>query len=269
MLYVSDANYLNQINVLQYGTWTQLSPITKGVNNPGGIWVGKNHNLYVANYSGPNITEYDPSGNLVNTYSTGMTGPDDVTTDELGNVYEADFGGYVNEYAEGGNSVVGHCSPGSVAHVTGVAVDRRGNVFIDYQEYYPPGLGFLGEYKRGLTASKCVETVFPIALAGYGGIAFDRQRNLIASATGPGSAMPAVDIVAKPYTKITGTVGSNWKSPQWLSVDRAGTQLYVSDVTAGTISVFSYPSGSIITTLGKSNGVIAPVSAVDSENYAP
>jgi hypothetical protein len=268
VLYVSDASYLNQINVLQYGTWTQLAPITDGVDNPAAVWVGKNHNLYVANYSGPNITEYDPSGNRVNTYSSGITAPVDVTTDELGNVYEADYNGYVNEYAEGGNTAIGHCSIEGGALVTGVAVDRRGNVFIDYQES-ALGSGLLGEYKNGLTASKCIEKVFPITFVGYGGIVFDRQGSLIACAIGTGSVGSAVDIIAKPFTTITGTLGSGYLDPNFATVDQAGTQVYVSDPSTGKITILSYPSGSIIATLGKTNGVLQPVSAVDSKNYVP
>ena len=63
-LYVSDAG-INAVDVLANNSWTYSGSITSGINGPDGNWVDKKGNIYVANYGGPNVTEYNKAGNLI------------------------------------------------------------------------------------------------------------------------------------------------------------------------------------------------------------
>jgi hypothetical protein len=263
-IYVSDFG-TNVVELLKYRRWTSLGTISNGVNGPDGNWVDKNGNFYVANYANPNITEYDPSGNLMFTYSTGIADPVDVTTDKVGNVYEADFnytvsgGGYVNEYAQGSNTVAATCSQGG--NVESVAVDKHGNVFVYYNN--PSGGASITEYAGGLTG--CNGTVLPISFGFAGGMAIDKQGDLVVC----DQIAPAVDVIAPPYTSITSTLGSGWSDPFHVTIDKAGTQAYVADLAAADVQVLTYPGGSSVATLGSANGLSSPASAVDSKNYVP
>jgi DNA-binding beta-propeller fold protein YncE len=58
--------------------------------------------------------------------------------------------------------------------------------------------------------------------------------------------------------------------PVGVTIDKAGTQAYVSDLAANDVQVLTYPGGSIVATLGRTNGILTPpLWAVDSENYVP
>lgn len=256
-LYVSDGD----IQVLRYRTWANLGTITNGIVTPLLLWVGTNGNLYVANHDGSDITEYDPSGNLVFTYNAGMFLPAGVTTDGVGNIYEGDYAGIVNEYAEGANTVIGHCSVGGA--ILGVAVDKHGNVFVDYEA--GGSFGSILEFRHGLTGSHCIKTIFPVTLGSFGGIAFDSKDNLVVADSGSG----AVDVIAPPYISITGTLGSGYVKPIDVTLNRGRTRAYVSDEGSGSVQVVTYPGGMPIATIGSTYGISFPVSAVDSDNYVP
>jgi len=276
VLYVDDSGN-NAADVIKYNHWTIFEgTISSGMNGVDGNWVDKPvggvRHLYVANYINPNITEYDTAGNLVFTYSTGMADPVDVTTDKHGNVYEADFngdvqgGGFVNEYAQQSNTVLASCSPGG--NVEGVAVDKHGNVFVAYDNL-TADFGTIIEYPGGLAASGCTATVEPITFGYVGGIALDRQGNLVVcDQTGPGFSGSAVDVLAPPYSAITGTLGSGFADAFHVTIDMAGTQAYVADAGAADVAVLTYPGGSNVATIDSASttGVVTPSSAVDEHN---
>ncbi|HEX3370774.1 MAG TPA: hypothetical protein VHS56_14440, partial [Candidatus Cybelea sp.] len=91
--------------------------------------------------------------------------------------------------------------------------------------------------------------------------AFDRQQDLVVADEGA----HAVDVVAPPYTSITGTLGSGWSQPWDVTINNAGTRAYVTDTSAQTVQVLTYPAGSNIVTLPAS----FPEAAVGSRNYVP
>jgi hypothetical protein len=265
-------------DIVKYNTWVGQGSFTTGMNGPDGDWVDKaGPDLYVANYAGPYITEYsnaktgNPPGQVY-TYSTGMADPVDVTTDKLGNVYEADYnytvsgGGYVNEYAHMSNTVMASCSPGG--NVEGVAVDKHGNVFVAYNNT-SSFVGNIVEYPGGLAASHCSGTVLPITFGFLGGIALDKiSGNLIVcDQTGPSFSGAAVDVVGYPsYSSVTGTLGSGYSDPFHVTIDMANDKAYVADLSAGVVQVLNYPAGTIAATLGSAQGITQPASAVDTHN---
>jgi hypothetical protein len=248
------------VDLLQYRTWAKVGTITNGISNPHGTWVDRAGNLYVANYSG-SITEYNVDGSLIFTYTNGAGAPFAVTTDQYGTVYEGDgvFNNIV-EFPQGVNSPAISCNIlGDL--LPGIAVDKHGNVFA------ANGSNII-EYKHGLLSSHCNGTVLPITFTSLFGIALDTNGNLIACDYGA----PAVEIIAPPYTSITGTLGSGWLGPEYVTIDRAGTQAYVTDRTGPGIfilDILTYPAGSIVAQVTSANGIGSPTSAVDSRNYVP
>jgi hypothetical protein len=273
-LYVTD-NKNADVALFKYRTWTSLGTIASGVTSPYGDWVDKNGNLYVANRQQTSdtgeILEYDSSANLIFTYSAGIKLPVSVATDKVGNVYEADETGTVNEYPQGSNAVAATCSLQAGDDVLGVAVNGRGGVFVTYRTGGSSGSGSGGIYvfPRGLNGGPyaCTNALLPVKFAEPFGIIFDKQGNLLVCDASPYA--PAVDIIAPPYKNITGTLGSGWVDPFFITIDRAGTQVYVTDAGARDVSVFTYPGGMNVATLGSANGLTLPVEAVDSKNYVP
>ncbi len=267
VVYIDDFGTGNA-QVIKYNHWTtNEGTISAGMNGPDGNWVDKPvagvRHLYVANYANPNITEYDTAGNLVFTYTAGITDSVGVTTDKNGNVYEADYAlgasgvGFVNEYAQQSNTVVATCSPGG--NVEGVAVDKHLNVFVAYNVTF--GTANIVEYHHPF--SGCNGTVLPVTLGFAGGMVLDKRGNLVVC----DQIAPAVDIIAAPaYNAITGTLGSGWLDPFHVTIDMAGTQAYVADVGAGTVSVLTYPGGSPVATINSTGGLIQAASAVDEHN---
>lgn len=276
VLYIDDSGN-NAADVIKYNHWTDFEgTISGGMNGVDGNWVDKPvggvRHLYVANYANSNITEYDTAGNLVFTYSNGIADAVDVTTDKHGNVYEADFnfnvqgGGYVNEYAQQSNTLLATCSPGG--NVEGVAVDRHGNVFVAYNNL-STDVGTVIEYAGGLINSGCVATVEPITFGYLGGIALDRQGNLVVcDQTGPSFSGAVVDVLAPPYNAVTGTLGSGYADPFHVTIDMVGTQAYVTDLAAAAVDVLTYPGGSNVATINSTSttGVVSPTGAADEHN---
>jgi DNA-binding beta-propeller fold protein YncE len=260
-LFVSDFG-LNAVEELANTSWSNVGAITTGTNGPDGEFV-EGRNLYVANYAGVDIGEYNSASVETFTYSAGMADPVDVTVDKHGNVFEADYdypntNGFVNEYAQGTNTVIATCYPGGP--VEGVAVDKHGNVFADYNL---SSSAQIVEYAGGL--SGCHGTVLPITLGFAGGMALDKHGDLVVC----DQTAPAVDVIAPPYTSITGTLGSGYEDPFHVTINKKNKQAYVTDLGALTVDVLAYPSGTSIATLGSANGLYEPAAAVDSANYVP
>lgn len=252
----------NAVEILKNTRWTNQGQITDGIAAPDGNWYDT-HGLYVANYANASITQYQLPSQLTFTYRQRMVDPVAVTTDSNGNVYEADYAyprgnGFVNEYAQGSNTVIARCSPGGAAE--GVAVDQRGDVFLAYNS---GSLGYINEYVGGL--GSCHGIQLPLPLGFIGGITLDKAGDLIAC----DQLAAQVDIIAPPYKTITRTLGSGYYDPFHVTINRKNTRAYVADLGAGDVQVLDYSSGAVIATLGSANGLKTPSSAVDTDNYVP
>lgn len=268
-VYVTD-NISSDVAVLNHSNWSSLGTITNGISTPYGDWVDRNGNLYVVNrptQSSSDITEYNPSGNLLFTYSTGMIESVSVATDRVGNVYEADQTGTVTEFAQGSNVVTATCSLAPGQEALGVAVDAHNNVFVTFDNGASIPKGGIMVYPHGLNAGRfaCASAALPISLSAPVAIVLDRQGNLVVC----DAIAAVVDVIAPPYKSVTGTLGSGWVNPYFVTIDKAGTEAYVSDPGARVVQVLTYPGGTNIQTLGSANGLAFPVEAVDSKNYVP
>jgi len=257
-LFVSDFG-TGAEEILANKTWTNTGSITDGIDGPDGNWVDKKGNLYVANYGGADITEYHKGSTSPSFTYSGVEDPVAVTTDSKGNVYEGDFeGGYVTEFPQGSNSITAQCSPGG--DVEGVAVDKSGNVYVAFLD---GSSGRVVEYSGGL--SGCSGTTLGVTVEFPGGMVLDKKSNLVLC----DQDADAVDIIAPPYSSVTGTLGSGYSDPFHVTVNKKNNQAYVANFGDFEIDVLSYPAGASKATLGSANGLSEPASAVDSQNYNP
>jgi hypothetical protein len=258
-LFVTDRD-LGEVIVFANKTWQNSGKISDGTLNGDGDYVDKKGNLYVADTSGA-IEEYAPGADSPSfTYNASMKDAINVSVDSKGNVYEADYqGGFVNEYAQASNTVTNSCSPGG--GVEGIAVDASGDVFVDYNGN---GGGRIAEYKGGLNG--CSETVLDPTFKFVGGMVLDKHRNLLIC----DQQNAAVDVVAPPYSSITGELGSGFITPLHVTLDKTNKLAFVTDIGNTTVysvvDVLDYPSGKVVTQLGTAAGLEDPWGAADAPN---
>jgi hypothetical protein len=263
-LFVTDGTH-HKIEVLANGTWKDIGYFAEG-SYPWGDWVDKLGNIYITNAKpgGPSsILEYGNTGpkHPIFSYSEGMRSPVSVTTDENDNVYEADFTGYVIEYAQKRQNVKYKCAIGSGLVATGVAVGNSGHVFVDYSTI-ANAYGGIVEYKTGLLG--CHQTHLGPKLADPYGIVFDAHGNLVVADAATGK----VHIIAPPYDKITTTWGATYHMPIHLTLDLSNKLAFVTEAGVDVL-VVAYPRGGLVARLGPKNGLGAPYDAVDGENSTP
>ena len=247
----------DKVEILKNNSWKEIAEISDGIAGPDGNYVDANGNFYVANYLGPNITEYKPKTTQPSfTYKNAMTDPVGVSADAGGNVYEADYnGGFVGEYAQGVDSVVAACFPGG--QVEGVAIDRSNDVFVAYNRKNDARII---EYMGGLTG--CSGKLLGAKLEYAGGLAIDKDGNLIVC----DQATSTVDVIPPPYQRVSKTLGSGFEDPFHVTLNRSNTLVFVADVAWGDVQVLDYPSGAGVAELGPSNGISDATSAVDGQN---
>jgi hypothetical protein len=258
-LFVTDKTALD---VLVNGSWKKIGAIAKG-SHPWGDWVDKEGNLYVTSVTNSHvgISEYKPGKTKPTfTYSKGMKTPLSISTDEQGHVYEADFQGFVIEYAQRQHNVVNKCVLPAGDYVTGVAVNASRAVFADYTT----GLleGGIVEYPTGLHG--CHQTELKPKLSYPYGIVVDAQGNLVVADSESGK----VHIIAPPFDKITKTWGTIFSQPVHLTIDTPNLRAFVTEIGMD-VKVVGYPNGKLFATLGSSHGINTPYGTVDAANFVP
>jgi len=230
-------------------TYEFVGVITDGIDGATGDWYDTHGNLYVGNYAVPMVQEY-AKGKTVPafTYSSGLERPYSVTTDTAGNVYIADeynpssSGGGVVEYAQRSNVVLAQCL--NSLNDAGVAIDKHGDVFVSGQN------GTLLEYVGGLGG--CNPKTLGATLPSGGGLQIDKKGKLVACAG------HVVDIIAPPYTSISSKI-SGFAAAAHDALNKDQSLLFVADPVNYDVQVLTYPQGSVVTTLGTSNGLVDPV----------
>jgi DNA-binding beta-propeller fold protein YncE len=124
--------------------------------------------------------------------------------------------------------------------------------------------GTIVEYSGGLRG--CRATNLGIALQDAGGLALDQRGNLIAC----DQVAASVDVIAPPYTSISGTFGYGYVDPFHVTINKKNSLAYVTDPGTGTVNVFTYPEGQLAAALNSSSeGISTPYGAVDGQNYVP
>lgn len=219
------------------------------------VWVDNKGNLYVANVTGPNVLEFKPGSSTPNcTYSSGLVDPINVTTDTAGNVYIADFNklqnpGYVDEFPQCSNTMSKQWSVSSGPE--GVAVDKSGDLFV---AYFGSSGGNFEEFKGGSSTP----TPLGAFVGSPAGLILDNHSNLIAD-----DQAGNIDVIAPPYSSVT-TLESGLSDPFHVSLNKKETLLFNANAGAGTVTVYKYPAGTLVTTLGSSNGLSGAAGVSDS-----
>lgn len=270
-LFVND-QHLNtpSVRLFNDSTWAPNGLFSAGVGQqPQGNWSDQKY-LYVANYglgNGANVREYRPNNPTpIFTYSNGFSSSGEagnVSTQVLGNVHyvyvTGDGDGFVTQFRRDTNTVIATCYTPPFTDAKGVAVDQSGNVFVSY---YGSVTTAIVEYAGGL--SGCNATQLPIAFgpkAELSGMVLDNVGRLVVC-----DEAGAVDVIDPPYTSISGTLGSGWFSPRFVSIRADNTRIYVSD-SIGHVQVLQYPSGTVLHTIGSADGLHQPQGVVDWQNF--
>lgn len=217
--------------------YSEIGEITNGITLSDGVWVDAKGNIYVANVTS-NVVEYKNGGSSPICTYTGATDPINVTTDLKGNVYVVDFeGGYVDEYSQCSNTIEKQFQ---ASDVEGAAVDKHGDVFVSYD-------GALEEFKGGSTTG----TPLGASVGESAGLCLDKKGDLIAD-----DQQGDILLIAPPYSSATVLV-SGLSDPFHCSLNKKENLLFNANSGSGTITVYSYPSGSLVETVnvGETEGV--------------
>jgi hypothetical protein len=271
-LFVADNSGNSTVKLFADGTWSPNGSFSNGVGQfPRGLWSDQKY-LYVANTPGSaaNVEEYRPNTpSPFFTYTNGLANEvSNVTTQTLGNVHyvfvTGGRDGFVKQFQRDTNTVIATCYPAPNAFTEGVAVDASGNVFVSY--YIASSYAHIVEYAGGLTAFGGCNAIqlgvaFPLAAQPSGMVLDNAGRLVVCDRTGE------VDVIDPPYTSISGTLGSGWFTPQFVSISADNQRAYVSDVTLGQVRVLQYPSGTLIHTITTGNGLHEPYGVVPWQNY--
>ncbi|MGB9653515.1 MAG: hypothetical protein WCB01_17070 [Candidatus Cybelea sp.] len=243
-LFVSDEG--SNVFELKNGTYNEAGDITSGVSGSDGVFVDKKGNVYVANVTGPTVTEYKKGhGSPICTYSSGLVDPINVTVDDSGNVFVADFNklqdpGFVDEFGQCGKTIKKQFDVSSGPE--GVAVDKSGDLFVSY---FGAQGGNFEEFKAGSSSP----TPLGISVTSPAGLILDKKSDLILD-----DQEGNLFVSAPPYTSLT-TLASNLDDPFHCSLNQKENLLFNANHGSGTVTVYSYPSGTLETTIDSSNGI--------------
>lgn len=230
--------------VFSDSSYAKVGDITSGVTEGDGVWVDKKGNVYVANVIS-NVVEYRRgAGSPICTYS-GMTDPINGTVDSAGNVYVTDYeGGAVREFAQCSNTAK---ATFSVSSPEGVAVDSTGDVFVAADGGFTE---FIGGTPHTLGAT----------IGASAGLAIDRSGNLIAD-----DQEGSIDVIKPPYTTATQLV-TGLSDPFHCSLNAAENLLFNANSGSASVTVYSYPSGSLLHTITTSDGIDGAEGVGESPN---
>jgi hypothetical protein len=241
--FISDTG--SNVFVFKNSTYAKVGDITSGITASDGVWVDKKGNVYVANVVS-NVVEYKKgAGSPICTYSASLTDPINGTTDSAGNVYVTDFeGGAVREYAQCSNTVK---ATFSISNPEGVAVDSSGDVFVSFGGNFEEFVSGVGK-ELGATIGSAA------------GLILDNKGDLIAD-----DQTGSIDLIKPPYSTATVLV-SGLSDPFHCSLNSAENLLFNANNGSTTVTIYSYPSMSLVHTITTSDGIDGAEGVGESPN---
>jgi hypothetical protein len=267
LLFVSD-NENNRIVVFNTATKQQNPPvmrtITSGIHGPNGIAVDKAGNLYVANFLTNTVTIYAPNAATPKTtLSTSLNGPWDVKVDGFGNVYVANipvFGStpdFISEYPAGSSS------PSYTWTVPQPNMTISGFALLNpLQQGQTSIYALVYSLNASSFATGGLITCYPgqQTCTQLGGYTFG-QTGGIAVANSPNANpfkfltvdqyVPGVDIFTLGQSESQLVTGG---TPEFITFNSAGNQLFVADRFYGRVVEYSFPGGQQLNTFTPGGG---------------
>lgn len=230
--------------------------ITDGLDAPTGIAVDNTENVYVCNNAGQSahgksvfwtVTVYRPHRSRpVRVYTNGVFSPVDVTVDNNGTVYVANFSSTVTVYPAGSlNPSRSLHGPAGYAPI-GVAVDgRTDNVFVSYDAKSGSG-GLIYRYHSGKSRGRDLGITFS---GSPHGLAIDHAGNLIVAVSNAPSSGSEIEIFA-PGAKQPKQILMGPFQPFMLALSPDNRRLYAADYGTGNndggVFVYKYPAGTLL-----------------------
>jgi len=248
--------------------YVPVNPVTGLVrnvlNNPQGVAVDGQGNVYIADTGNNAIEEWNPSTRqLITLVSSGLNGPTGVAVDSLGNVYIADSqNNAIKAWMVSDQQVISLVSTGLNTPI-GVAVDIRGNVY-----FTDSGNNAVREL---VFATGQVNTLVGTGISGPQGIAVDVQGNVYFADTGNN----AIKVWNSSTQQVTPVVSAGLLNPSGVAVDAQGN-VYIADTgnnaikewVAATQQVASLISSSLNSPAGLAVDTQGNVYVADTSNNA-
>jgi len=191
--------------------------IAVGFQNPIGISLDANDNIYTADFNTGKIYEVQDGSSIANVIGSGFTHPEGVAADEAGNVFIADqTANTVTKLPAGGGTLIaigsGYSAP------SGLAVDQNDNVYVSNYNI---------NYVTKITPNSSSYIILNSNTNGPGGIAVDARGNVyFGSYTGGNHAVVKIPAAGGPATVIA----TGFYDPIGLTADLAGNVYVVDDL---------------------------------------
>jgi len=230
--------------------------LSGSLDNPWGMTVDRNDNLYVANAQDENVLVYaQGSTSPTNTLEDPNKFPCDVAVGADGTVYVANgsgtmfSSGNVVIYPQGASEPTQTLNNGHFYHVAGLALDKASNLFVSYNVFGAGDTGGVVEFK----APDFKHTTDMHVSLGYaGGVGFDRAGHLLVV----DQKVPSLNVykvgTRTPIAALP-LPGTSW----FFAFNQKSTTLYVADSALGEIDIFSY-TPTALTQIGKITSGLGP-----------
>lgn len=153
---------------------THFSAAAQALNEPNGLALDSQGNLYVANYAGSNILVYDPNYNQLSgkTITKGISFPTSVAFDPLGNLWVLNVGSSsATQYTNGVQNTGATITTG-LSSPTFLTVDGLGDVYVQNDDsnmtVYAPATpsGPATSLIETLTPTSCMQCIGNLVAAG-------------------------------------------------------------------------------------------------------
>src|ERR1039457_1389444 len=236
-------------------SYVPVTPVTtllsSGLNNPQGVAVDGQGNLYVADTANSVIKEWSSSTQQTVVLSSGVNNPSAVAVDGYGNVYIADSGNHAIEKFSAANQQLTTLVSG-LSNPSGVAVDGQGNVY-----FSDTSNNAIDEWNA---ASQQVTTLAGSGLSNPTGVAVDGQGNVYIADTGNN----AIKQWNAGSQQVATLVSTGLSSPMGVAVDGQGN-VYIADTGNNAIKQWNAGSQQVATLV--STGLSSPMGvAVDGQD---
>lgn len=225
------------------------TPISSGLNNPKGVAVDGQGNLYIADTGNNVIKKASPGAQQAVVLSSAQNNPGAVAVDGQGNVYIADSGNHAIEELSSANQQLTTLISG-LSNPSGIAVDGQGNVYFSDTSHNAIDEWNATTLQVTTLAGSGLSNPTGVAVDALGDVYFaDSGNNTIKEWTAPGG-------------QVTVLVSSGLNNPTGVAVDGQGN-VYIADT--GSNAIKQWNAGSPVTTL-LSAGLNSPMGvAVDGK----